>query len=143
VTPSLFQKPVDNNALKHKVCGVETKRQKINNIFYRQRCSLWHVVKHGLDLGLDWTCKPWTGLVKHGLVKHGLVKHGLVKRGLVKRGLVKRGLVKHGLVKHGLDLRANLLSMICFSICTPIYTEKQVKIHELFCCARFSGVARI
>ena len=26
-----------------------------------------HVVKHGLDLGLDWTCKPWTGLVKHGL----------------------------------------------------------------------------
>jgi hypothetical protein len=28
-----------------------------------------HVVKHGLNLGLDWTCKTWTGLVKHGLVK--------------------------------------------------------------------------
>jgi hypothetical protein len=55
------------------------------------------------------------GLVKHGLVKHGLVKHGLVKNGLVKHGLVKHGLVKHGLVKHGLDLRADLLSMICFS----------------------------
>jgi hypothetical protein len=27
-------------ALKQKVCGVETKRQKIHNIFYRQRCSL-------------------------------------------------------------------------------------------------------
>jgi hypothetical protein len=26
-----------------------------------------HIVKHGLDLGLDWTCKPWTGLVNHGL----------------------------------------------------------------------------
>jgi hypothetical protein len=71
-----------------------------------------HVVKHGLDW---WTCKLWTGLVKHGLVKHGPVKHGLVKQGVVKHGLVK-----HGLVKHGLDLRANLLSMICFSICTPI-----------------------
>ena len=70
------------------------------------------------------TCKTWT--CKHGLVKHGLVKHGLVKHGLVK----------HGLVKHGLDLRANLLSMICFSICTCTYIEKQVKIHELFCCAR-------
>ena len=75
-------------------------------------CEVWdvfgesqskrHVVKHGLDLGLDWTCKLWTGLVKHGLVKHGLVKHGLVKHGLVKHGLVKHGLVKHGLVKHGL-----------------------------------------
>ena len=62
---------------------------------------------------MDWTCKTWTGLVKHGLVKHGLVKHGLVKHGLVK----------HGLVKHGLDFRGNLLSMICFSICTPIYRE--------------------
>ena len=30
-------------------------------------------------IGLDWTCKLWTGLVKHELVKHGLVKHGLVK----------------------------------------------------------------
>ena len=61
---------------------------------------------------------------KHGLVKHGLVKHGLVKHGLVKHGLVKHGLVKHGLVKHGLELRANLLSMICFSICTPrLYRE--------------------
>ena len=26
-----------------------------------------HVVKHGLDLGLDWTYKLWTGLAKHGL----------------------------------------------------------------------------
>jgi hypothetical protein len=64
------------------------------------------LVKHGLVKH---------GLVKHGLVKHGLVKHGLVKNGLVKHGLVKHGLVKHGLVKHGLDLRADLLSMICFS----------------------------
>ena len=72
------------------------------------------------------------------IVKHGLVKHGLVKHGLVKHGLVKHGLVKHGLVKHGFDLPANLLSMICFSICTPTvgYIEKQVEIRELFCCAR-------
>jgi hypothetical protein len=72
-----------------------------------------------LTFGIDFRrlpracCKIWTGLVKHGLVKHGLVKHGLVKHGLVK----------HGLVKHGLDLRANLLLMICFSICSPIYRE--------------------
>jgi hypothetical protein len=86
---------------------------------------------------MDWTCKLWTGLVKHGLVKHGLVKHGLAKHGLVKHGLVKHGLVKHGLVKHGLekhglvkhglDLRANILSMICFSKCTPIYRETSKK----------------
>ena len=75
-----------------------------------------HVVKRGLDLGLDWTCKLWIELVKHGLVKHGLVKHGLVKHGLVKHGLVK-----HGLVKHGLDCRGNLLSTICFSICMYTY----------------------
>ncbi len=47
-----------------------------------------HVVKHGLD----WTCKPWTGLDLQtmdwtGLVKHGLVKHGLCKTWTCKQGL--------------------------------------------------------
>jgi hypothetical protein len=30
-------------------------------------CCKGHVVKYGQDLELDWTCKLWTGLVKHGL----------------------------------------------------------------------------